>query len=265
MNPIQLPSDVLRTISSFTPRCVHCNQPWAEVESYKMEYYFTEDVPDAWMCGSFTPKDPFCQKLNALPFDLRDAYPMEEFMRVFKADELSSRFGYSKHFDVELFDYGIDKFTVDYRGVCEMCEHELNFLTGALLLGFVEKKSMTFTSPGVDGFNPGLVRIKNVFYQDTLNYCVFKSQNFFYYDDDLCMEEIFSKCPECELERDETPENELYDEDGDVIDQLEDGYGFRFFPSMYIAYEKSFIEWGDDSSSEEEPDPESDCSMDTEY
>ena len=223
-----LPLAVLSEIDTFTPRCSHCSTPWTDTCDYSFDYYFTNSIPPCWFDGHFTPSDTISQDFNASHTPLQCAYT-SKFLSDFIQNGLSCRVSYRPYLNPDLFSYPIDRFTIDYRGLCNDCEFDLHFMSCVFLMGYGESVCKSDTPfPNRVSFNDlKMVRSKNSYYNGSLHYFMLTVGKFFEFNSDLFVEDIFRK-------------DEGFDSTCESLSQLLDGYGYGIFPIM-SRYWHSFI------------------------
>ena len=224
----ELPLSIITEIDNYTPRCSHCCTPWTDTCNYTYDYYFTNSIPPCWFDGHFTPSDTDSQIFNDSHTPLTDAYDTK-FLRDFMDNNLSYRISYRPYLNRELFQHPIDRFNIDYRGLCNDCEFDLHFMSCVFLLGYGESVCMSdIPFPNRVSFNElTLVRSKNSYHRDSLHYFILTVGKFFEFNSELFVEDIFRN-------------SVGFDPDCESLSQLLDGHGYGIFPYM-SQYWASFI------------------------
>lgn len=266
------PTDILNYIDSFIPKCANCGCVWFGLANYKMDYYFTPIVPHEWIEGDFESNKICDREMNEKSRTFIDAFD-ENFAKELADEDLSEKISFKYYFHHGLIDRVFDhydvsiihpdlseyaeKISIDYRNLCDNCENDLTWLSTTVFCAFYENK---MKHEDINNYTEDthVVRVKNVYYGEKLNYLLIRVGELFDYGRDLLFEDLFGLKPDYEIVR---PIN------GYVIDRCLEGLGAYCFPGVYKDWlyyidghsgyiEYSMVNMSDSDESETESEEE---------
>ena len=177
-----------------------------------MLFRSTNNVNHNWIEGDFTSDNNEINGMNdesAITFDLWKAFNCHthynQFVRDIYRESLSSRIKYQLfYYQPDYYEDNDDipvlnsyKFTIDYLNLCDDCETDLTMLTTILFSAFYEKNMNDSISSYVDIVDhTHVVRVKNVYYGDSLNYLLIRVGEMLDFSRDLFFQDIFCATPD---------------------------------------------------------------------
>ena len=226
---VHLPTDVVSHIDLFTPRCPSCKTPWTSDSNYVFDYYFTEHVPDSWHFGDFSVECSEEERTNHTAYPVSVSFDTP-FMKEFIKEPLYNRFRFYDYSHPD-FQTSVDKFSVDFRGLCSDCSSDLSDLSCMFLTAYCEHmlSSTTFNAPFFwDCIH--VARVKNVYLNDRLLYILIRFTPLYEYHNSLLFSAMFGDI-------DVEPEHALLFPLQSVIGNIVSGNARLVFPKMFFKWQ----------------------------
>ena len=219
-----IPLEIENLIQEYIPTCNMCGKMWVELADHVESFYFKDHSPVPWLGSEQDIYRDSCRLTNIDIMPLDKAFT-GDFMDAYLEYECSSRTIFHKYHNRRYIPQTIDCFTFDFRTLCDDCEYDMTIKSGFFLLAYCEKLCENNLATVGLSLTPriNITAVKRVYNGDETNYCSIREKRFFDYFGDVCLYDVFE-------------ESSGFDGEGDLMEQLMNGYGYHLFPIMYTRW-----------------------------